>query len=287
MLSPFPGMDPFLEEPTRWGGVHSRLINSISDQLAAAVSPHFIVDIEERVYLVVPNGLDRWPLVPDAYVITASPRSQLQLTAVPETGPAVGSEVAAAPQPLLATETITPPVLIQPLYEEEVRHRYIEIRDARNREVVTILEVLSPFNKAAGTPGRRAFLRKRKAVMASQTHWIEIDLLRAGERPAELVGQSDYYALLKRGGPLSPYEVWCFDLRDVLPTIAVPLRPPFADVPLSLAAVLDDVYSRGHYADSLDYTVNPPPPRLRPADVTWAAERVREWLAKRVPAPET
>jgi len=26
MPSPFPGMDPYLEHPARWGGVHARLI---------------------------------------------------------------------------------------------------------------------------------------------------------------------------------------------------------------------------------------------------------------------
>jgi hypothetical protein len=268
-------MDPFLEEPTRWGGVHSRLINSISDQLAAAVSPDFIVDIEERVYLIAPNGPDRWPIVPDAYVVTGPRRGQPQPVGALVQAPAIGPQAA----PLV--EAITAPTLIEPLYAEEIRDRYIEIRDARNREVVTMLEVFSPFNKAPGTPGRRAFLRKRKAVMASQTHWIEVDLLRAGERPAELAGKSDYYALLKRGGTLSPYEVWYFDLRDMLPTIAVPLRPPFTDVPLNLATVLDDVYARGRYANSLEYTATPPPPRLRPADVAWTMERVQEWLAKR------
>lgn len=47
MSSPFPGMDPFLEDPTEWGGVHSRLINSTSDVLADIVSPHFFVKIIE------------------------------------------------------------------------------------------------------------------------------------------------------------------------------------------------------------------------------------------------
>jgi hypothetical protein len=152
-------------------------------------------------------------------------------------------------------------------------------RDTSNRQVITTLEVLSLFNKTAGTRGRQAFLRKRKTIMTSPVHWIEIDLLRAGERPPEVVGKSDYYALLKREGRSDPFEVWFFDLRDKLPTIAVPLRPPFAGVPLNLQSVFNDVYSRAHYADSLDYTGSPPLPRLRPADAAWAAERVQTWIA--------
>ncbi len=260
MPSPFPGMDPFLEEPTRWGGVHSTLINSIRDQLADAVSPHFIVDIEERVYITtLETDPEKRPIVPDVYVITGPP----------------------AQQPLAAAGSVMAPTLIEPLYDVEVRDRYLEIRDARGHEVVTTLEVLSPYNKASGTLGREALLRKRKLVMASKAHWIEIDLLRAGERPAELAGKSDYYALLKRGAMPPPFEVWFRDLRDKLPTIAVPLRPPFADVPLNLQMAFDDVYRRAHYADSVDYSATPPLPRLRPADVVWLSERVREWMAQR------
>ena len=49
MLGPFPGMDPYLEEASEWPDVHSRLITAISDALAAAVSPAFIVRIGSTV----------------------------------------------------------------------------------------------------------------------------------------------------------------------------------------------------------------------------------------------
>ncbi|OGO42509.1 MAG: hypothetical protein A2Z04_01650 [Chloroflexi bacterium RBG_16_57_9] len=260
MPSPFPGMDPFLEAPTRWGGVHSRLINSISDDLAEAISPNFYVDIEERVYIITPDDPEGRPIVPDVFVVTGHDSMQTATT---------------------VAGVITTPTLMEPLYDVEIHDRYIEIRDTINREVITTIELLSPYNKSSGTPGREAFLRKRKKVMASKTHWIEIDLLRAGERPRELFNQSDYYVLLKRGGKPGPYEVWYFDVRDRMPTIAVPLRSPFEDVPLNLQAVFENTYARGHYAESTDYSDNPPLPRLRPADAAWVQERVREWLAAR------
>ncbi len=250
MPSPFPGMDPYLEESSGWGDFHSRLINAISENLADVISPSFVARIEERVYIVpLDDPVRRGPIVPDVYIVT-------------QPGTRGGSRVSEA--------AITEPTLIEPIYDLEIRYRFIEIRDIRNREVVTTIEVLSPFNKAAGTEGREAFLRKRKTVMASKTHWIEIDLLRAGERPEEVAGKSDYYALLKRGDAPPPYEAWLFDLRDTLPTIAVPLRPPFADVPLNLKSIFNTVYARGHYADALDYSGKPPLPRLRPADAAWA-----------------
>jgi hypothetical protein len=116
--------------------------------------------------------------------------------------------------------------------------------------------------------------------MASKVHWIELDLLRAGERPAEVSRKSDYYALLKRGGTPGPFEVWYFDLRDRLPTLAVPLRPPYEDVPLNLQTVFNDMYARAHYAESIDYTTPVPLPRLRPPDLAWARERLQTWQAE-------
>jgi len=254
-------MDPFLEEPTEWSDCHARLINTISDQLTAVVAPDFLVRIEERVYITTPEPPGpRW-MVPDVNVVTR-PRRE------PSPGVAV-----------VDREIITAPTLIEPLGEVEIHDRYLEILDARQRQVITTLEVLSPFNKAGDTSGRRAFLRKRRTILSSQTHWIEIDLLRAGERPREVAGMSDYYALLKRGEESGPYEVWYCDLRDPLPIIAVPLRAPFGDAPLNLQNVWAEVFSRARYADSVDYSVSPPPPPLPPADLAWAAERVATWRA--------
>jgi hypothetical protein len=250
MRSPFPGMDPYLEAPAGWAGVHSRLINAISEDLADRLMPAFLVTIEERVYLIDPDEDARRPLVPDLLVVRGADAEHV------------------------AASVITPPTLIEPLVDPEVHDRSVEIRDRLNREVVATIEILSPRNKAPGTPGREAFLRNRSAVLQSGSHWIEIDLLRAGERPPDVRGRSDYYALLKRGGFSHPFEVWYFDLRDHLPTIAVPLRPPWPDVPLDLQAALTTVYRRGHYADLLAYGGPVPPPPLDPADASWVAAQI-------------
>jgi hypothetical protein len=50
MPSPFPGMDPFLEDPMYRPDLHHRLITAIGDELAGEMSPDFFVRIEERVY---------------------------------------------------------------------------------------------------------------------------------------------------------------------------------------------------------------------------------------------
>jgi hypothetical protein len=259
MLGPFPGMDPYLEEPSDWPDLHSRLITAISDALAAAVAPAFIVRIEQRVYITSAEESGRQPIVPDLYLVHG----------------------AQAEPALAAASGISTPTLVEPIFDLEIRDRYIEIHDARSRAVVATIEVLSPFNKAVGSVGYEQFQRKRRAVLASPVHWIEIDLLRGGERPPEVVGRSDYYVLLNRGGSIGPFAVWYADVRDTLPTIAVPLRPPHQDVPLDLQAVLNGIYERAFYAESVDYAGRIPAPPLRPADALWAAERIRDWRSGR------
>jgi hypothetical protein len=100
--------------------------------------------------------------------------------------------------------------------------------------------------------------------MAVEVNWIEIDLLRAGQRPPEVAGRGDEYALLWRGRAAEAFEVWDADRRDRLPTIVVPPRPPIAETTLDLQALVAGIYRRGRYADSLDDD-RPPPPGRRSA----------------------
>lgn len=261
--SPFPGMDPFLERPAKWSSVHTRLINAISDQLAERLAPDFYVEIEERVTLTLASDPKARPqMEPDVYVVRAP-------TYMPTT---------TAPTQML-TPQITTPTVVEAVYTEEIRQRYLEIRDSAQREVVTTIALLSPFNKVSGERGRVDFLKKRERVMASDVHWIEIDLLRAGARTPEVADKSAYYALLKRGGILGLFEVWYIGLRDQLPTIAVPLRPPFADAPLDLQAAFDDMYQRAHYAQSIDYTTDLPAPALGLPDQQWVKQCIAQWRA--------
>jgi len=262
LLSPFVGMDPYLEEPALWGSVHTRLMNSISDLLADQVAPDFYVDIQQHVTVLDPDDQVTRRIVPDIYVAERTP---------------VAAEKVDSP-------SITAPTFITSLEPIDIVERHIEVRDRRSREVITVIEVLSPWNKAAGPKRRDAFQEKRAKVMASLTHWIEIDFLRAGKRPAEVADKSDYYALLKRGNAPKMdaawgYEVWYINLRDQLPTIAVPLRPPHDDVPLDLQAVLTDLYRRARYAESIDYAEPVPPPRLQPADEAWVGSQIAQWQA--------
>lgn len=259
MASPFPSMDPFLEDPTLFPDFHFEMIGAIREQLAAKLEPDFFVHVEQRVYITEPDIERKQIVIADVTIVTP-PQPSLRST--------------------MTVPTVTTPTLLEPLYDTEVREHYIEIYDSRNREVVTTIELLSPFDKNPHATGYDVFQRKRNSIMASHVHWVEIDLLREGERQRELT-DNDYYALLKRGHRVRPYEVWFFDLRDLMPTIAVPLRPSHPDAALELQKAFESAYARARYQTSVDYESKIAELHLSPADARWAQERVLEWLGAR------
>ena len=65
---------------------------------------------------------------------------------------------------------------------------------------MTIIELQSPSNKRSGGDGRRAYLQKRDEILSSQSHLIEIDLLRGGERLPiiEPLPPTDYHCFICR-----------------------------------------------------------------------------------------
>ncbi len=73
MPSPFPGMDPYLENPVLWSGVHQRLITRIADTLNGIMPPRYVADIGERGYILQPER----SVYPDV-VVLEHPLTQTQ-----------------------------------------------------------------------------------------------------------------------------------------------------------------------------------------------------------------
>ena len=69
MPSPFPGMDPYLEQPTFWSSFHSRLIVALADALAPQLRPRYYVEVETRTYTDTPDGGELLVGIPDAVVL--------------------------------------------------------------------------------------------------------------------------------------------------------------------------------------------------------------------------
>jgi hypothetical protein len=259
----FPGMDPYLEEPLLWPGVHTRLIVYMADALGPRLSPRYVASIEERVYVEGPNRR----VVPDVSLRRARPVRQGQ--GVPE-----GGGVA-------VLETDEPVVVVAPA--ETVHETYVAILDLRaGQRVVTVIEVVSPSNKDAG-PGRKSYLAKQGEVLSSEVHLVEVDLLRAGahvlavpEHSARERGQYDYLTCVNRAeGQRDAYELYPRRLRDRLPRVRIPLADGDPDVPLDVQAVIAQAYDAGGYRDQLDYA-RPCSPPLSADDREWAEALLRQ-----------
>ncbi len=94
-------------------------------------------------------------------------------------------------------EVESPVTLTMPAVEF-ARESWLEVRDRRDRRVITAIELLSPGNKDR-VKHREAYLAKRNEILAGPTHLVEIDLLRGGERPSiPMLPKSDYYVLVSR-----------------------------------------------------------------------------------------
>ncbi len=260
MPSPFPGMDPWLEHPALWPDVHRNLISVFQELLTPQVAPDFYVRGEERVYI---TGLST-PIEPDVFVVV-----QQRRTALAEAGGLPG-------RPAQPSAPVEFPLTS---LEGEVHERYLEIREQRTHRVVTVIELLSPANKVRGAPRFEQFARKRAEVLNSDAHWIEIDLLRSGTRWDLAPGPSDYCVILsrveRRREEPPTGEAWLINMRDRLPTIAVPLRPPYPDVVLDLQQALDLVYDRAGYRYSVDYT-QLTEPHLSASDEAWTRSVLRQ-----------
>ena len=96
MPSPFPGMDPYLEEPSQWPGVHQRLITYMADAMQPRIRPRYHVLIGERVYIAEPPQ----NFYPDVtllqYPTQRVPADSAVAVAEPDTPTAVGTYLDAA-----------------------------------------------------------------------------------------------------------------------------------------------------------------------------------------------
>ena len=250
MPSPFPGMNPYLEQPSVWQDFNQRLITYISEALTGQVRPQFSVKIEESVFIHEPSSEERRRRLA---------RPDVTLFENPGRG---GVAVAEAPANSVAAQIARLPEI------EIEKHSFIEIRDRHSRDLVTMIEVLSPSNKQYG-PDRDQYMAKRTLFFHSAVNVVEIDLLRGGPRlPLTGVTECDYCLMVSRSAMRPDVQAWAVSLRDPLPTIPIPLRGSAPDAKLNLQALLHEVYDAAGYEDYLYDT--PPEPLLPEADATWA-----------------
>ncbi|MEL7039157.1 MAG: DUF4058 family protein [Cyanobacteria bacterium J06592_8] len=237
MPSPFPGMNPYLEHPDIWRGFHSVLVVKIAEFITSELRPKYSVYLEFQNYKTI---------IESSVLMSVSDISMTQ------------------------------PLKVEIPVPEVRRKGYLEIREVSTKEVVTVIELLSPVNKRSGK-GRETYNNKREQIFGSRTHFVEIDFLRMGEPMLIFANgiESDYRILVSRGDCRPSADLYAFNLPQKIPAFPIPLRSGDREPLLDLQFLLNQVYDRAGYDLKLDYTLEPIPP-LSEIDTSWIDQVLKE-----------
>ena len=135
MPSPFPGMNPFLEQRSVWHDFHEAFLPAVREELTQQVRPDFFIRIDEHVYIHELSAEERQFVGRGDVTIHQSERPQH------------ASDIAIVAAP---SRVRLPAVDIEQV-------SFLEIRDREDQRVVTVIELLSPANKRPG-PDREQYV---------------------------------------------------------------------------------------------------------------------------------
>ncbi|WP_020473099.1 DUF4058 family protein [Zavarzinella formosa] len=259
MPSPFPGMDPWLEDSEVFPDFHNRLAILLSEAINARLPSGYVATSASRVWVS-----DDHMREPDVSLYgRGAPR---------------GGGVAVMERP--GVIPVGRPVVLEPMTET-----FLEIRSTRGRRLITAVEILSLSNKLAGN-GRTAYGQKQDEFVLGGVCLVEIDLLRSGAHTTltpvralrEQANTPDYHVSILRPwaddghGDIGVVPV---RLREPLPAIPIPLEAGMPDVYVELQPLLDHCYDSGRYADLTDYRADPTSP-LSDDQREWAEAILRD-----------
>jgi hypothetical protein len=255
MPSPFPGMDPWLEEEEVFPDFHERLLVHISEVLNVRMPTGYIATIKNLVWT---DDVQRREL--DVSLLSRKPKPRWADVTTVATLPGLAE---------LGVPDVPP----------DVEMPYLEILSPTGKRLVTAIEILSLSNKTTGN-GRQAYLDKQEEYRLGGVNIVEIDLLRGGlhtvatpRRRFELHFSFAFSYLVSvwLAGPRERYLGTAIALEQPLPTISIPLDQNVQPVAVELQPLLDRVYDAGRYSDLANYrkTLSPP---LTPDQHVWAQQ---------------
>src|SRR5436190_23738726 len=111
MPSPFPGMDPYLENPVIFPSFHHQMISQLQAPLNRSLRPKYVACIEERVYISEDDDPGRRFIIPDVEIKPSDHGGNLPKTSPSTTG------VPNVAEPIIATELI----------EDEIHDHFLNI----------------------------------------------------------------------------------------------------------------------------------------------------------------
>jgi hypothetical protein len=269
-------MDPFLEHPAFFPGVHDSFLTYLREALQGCLPAPYFAEIDERLWI----DTSERSIGPDVDVLRGDQPG-------PKAGPHNGGVA-------VATDVAQPILITVPM--EERRETYVEIRSPveGGERVVTTIEVLSLTNKAPGPKGRALYLQKQGEVLDSDSNLVEIDLLRGGthttavplDRLRAQAPPFDYHVCVHGFGRLGVFAVYTVQVAQRLPAIAIPLLPGDAAVSVDLQAVFQRCHDTGPYRRRVRYDPARLVPALRPDQLEWARKVLRDQgLLSGEPAP--
>jgi Protein of unknown function (DUF4058) len=266
MPSPFPGMDPFLEDPAVFPDLHDSLIVYLREALNSVLPSPYYAGIASRVWIEESQRR----IGPDVKVL------HLPVNGGVRAGNGGGGVA-------VAEAVRTEPVAVEVELEEQ-RETFLAIYSQPGAQrVVTTIEILSPANKTPAGHGRTPYLQKQREVLQSQVHLVEIDLLRAGVHTTAVphsaavakAGAFDYHVCVHRWDRPNWYYVYPIQLQGRLPVVTLPLLPDDPPVDFDLRAILDRAYDAGQYHHWVPYREKIPAPPLYPNQTAWVHQTLR------------
>jgi len=250
-------MDPYLENPYTFSDFHHEMISGIRAELNRILRPKYVVRIEERVYISDESDPENRIIVPDLKVMASWRKSKRSSRKSRSSS--------------VATLDAIEPIEALTFVEVEIHEYYLTVLDVESRQIVTVIEILSPVNKHGRSAGRGEYMKKRREVLLSPSHLVEIDLLRQGTSPfpRDMLPEHHYAVHVSRAESRPKGTIWPVLLRQPLPAIDIPLKADDADAQLELQTILNEAYDRGGYDIVIDYE-KPPKPPLPPNWDKWA-----------------
>lgn len=275
MPSPFPGMDPFLETNPIFQELHTQMLAEMQALLQPQLRPKYVARLERHLsegsVWDAPQGavtLERKE--PDVTVVSRSASRRH-----------TGSTATLAQPAASATEELD----TDELELRKQRRIVIYVQD-RPRLAVAGIELLSPGNKQPGALAQERYLEKRASALHGGLHWIEIDLLRGGVRPAipvPLPEPADYLSYVAQATATGwKHLVYAWGLRDPLPMLPIPLLGE-DQAQLELGRCFAVAYDRIAADDEVDYGAQPPSPPLGKSDAAWLDQLLRQHGLRKKP----
>jgi hypothetical protein len=206
MHSPFPGMDPYLEDERLWAAFHHELVTCLYQVLLPGLVDRYRARVVQRHYLTE--------------------------------------------RPLFVS-----------IIRKEHHEEYIEVRHMSDGRLVTLVDVVSPCNKATQT-GRQVYLETRRAARDVGASIVEIDLVLQGYSTLDYSRDGlphwDYAVTVTRSAQPDRFEIYTATLQKRLPRFRLPLAQDDRDMVVDLQTTFTRSYDQGGFVGKIDYQGDPP-----------------------------